>query len=187
MCQSSFFYLSTIFFFLICSIMVNPPTTNLCRDAHQFRPVPLLLPLTQPPLSIQLWSRRRNACPVLPVSPRTWGLEEAQPLCPSWPRSGSPLLLSAGPSCCPRVPGAASTSSQLWCALWSGRGLVRSRFRVFEPPLHAASAWGACRAEGHHHGSPSSQNSEHAAGPQEGVGVSIKEIQRQRILFKLYV
>lgn len=169
--------------FLSCSIMVNPPTINCCRDAHQFRPVPLPLSLTQP--SLCMWFRKRDACPVLPVPPRTWGLEDADPCCPSWPFTRSPLLLSAGPSCCPRVPGSASPSSQLRRAVWSGRGLVGSGFRVSQPPLHAAAAWGARRAERHHHGSPSSQNPEHAAGPPEGVGVSIKEICRQRIPFKL--
>ncbi len=171
----------------VCSIMVKTPTTVLCRDAHHFRPIPPPLPHTQPPLSFQLWSTWRDARPVLPVPPRAWGLEETQPRCPSRPGTRSPLQLPAGPSCCPWVPGAAPSSGQLWCALRSGRGLVRSGFRVSEPPRHAAATRGTGGAEGHHHGSPGSQNPEHAAGPQEGVGVSIKEIQRQRIPLQLYV
>lgn len=181
-------FLPLFCFCFFCSIMVKPPTTVLCRDAHQFRPVPLPLPHTQPPFSIQLWSQWRDARPVLPVPTRAWGLEESQPCCcPSRPGTRGSFELPAGPSCCPWVSGAAPSSSHLWCALWSGRGLVRSGFRVSEPPRDAAAARGTCGAEGHHHGSPGSQNPEHAAGPQEGVGVSIKENQRQMIPLKLYV
>ena len=168
-----------------CSIMVKQPL--LCRDAHQIRPVPLPLPHAQTPFSIQLWSRWRQAHPVLPVPPRAWALEETQLHRPPRPGSRSPLQLPAGPSCCPWAPGAAPSGSQLWCASWSGRWLVRSGLRVSEPPRHAAAAGRTRGAEGHHHGAPGAQNPEHAAGPQEGVGVSIKEIQRQMIPLKLYV
>lgn len=141
-------------FFLTCSIMLKPPTSDLCRDAHQFRPVPVPLPHAQPPLAIQLWTSERNTCPVLSVPPWARGLEEAQPGCPSWPRSRSPLLLPAGPTCRPGVPGPPASSSQLWRALRPGGGLVRSGFGVSKPPLHAATARGTCGAEGYHHGSP---------------------------------
>lgn len=167
--------------------MVKQPL--LCRDAYQIRPVPLPLPLphTQTPLSIQLWSRWRQAHPVLLVPPRAWALEEAQLHPPPRPGSRSPLQLPAGPSSRSRAPGAAPSSSQLWCSSWSGWRLVWSGLRVSEPPWHAAAAGRTGGAEGHHHGAPGAQNPEHAAGPQEGVGVSIKEIQRQMIPLKLYV
>ena len=112
---------------------------------------------------------------------------EAQPHSASRPRSGSSLQFPAGPSCRPRVPGAATPSGQLRRASRSRRGLVWSGLRISEPRWYAAAAWGTRGAEGHHHGSPGSQNPEHAAGPQEGVGVSIKEILRRRSPFKLYV
>lgn len=152
--------------------MVKTPSTILCRDARQFRPVPL--PHTQSALSIHLRSGWTNARPFLPVPPRARGLEEAKPCSSSWPSTRGTLQLPAGPSSRRWVPESAPSSSQLWCALQSGRGLIGSGFRVSEPPLHAAAAWGTCGAEGYHHGSPGSQNPEHAAGSQEGVGVSIK-------------
>lgn len=160
--------------------MVKPPTAALCRDAYQLRPVPHPLPHAKPLPPVQLWSRRTATHPLLSVPPRAWGLEETQPRSPSRSGTRGSLLLPAGPTCGPRVLGAAPSCCQLWRALQSGWGFFRSRFGVFEPPWHAEEKRGPGGAEGCRHGSPCSQNPEHTAGPQKGVGVSKDELQRRR-------
>lgn len=157
--------------------MVKSPTTIPCRDAQQFRP---LLPHTQSKFTIQLRPRWTDA--VVPVPPRAWGLEDAQPRRSSRLGARRPLQLPAGPS--RWMPESAASSRQLWCALQTGGDLIGSGFGVSEPPLHAAAARRTCGTERHHHGSSGTQNPEHATGPQEGVGVSIKDIQRQSIPLK---
>lgn len=159
------------------SIMVKSPTIIPRRDAQQFRP---FLPYTQSKFTIQLRSRWTDA--VVPVPPRTWGLEDTQPRHSSWLGARRPLQLPAGPSWW--IPESATSSRQLWRALQTGRDLIGSGFGVSEPPLHAAAARRTCGTERHHHGSSGTQNPEHATGPQEGVGVSIKDVQRQSIPLK---
>lgn len=114
-------------------------------------------------------------------------MEEAQSGAPARPGPRGPVQLPAGAPCGSRIPGAAASCSQLRRALRPGGRLLGSGLGLSEPPWHAAAARRAGGTKGHHHGSPGTQNPEHAAGPQEGVGVSIKELQREMIPLKLYV
>lgn len=161
-------------FFFFSRIMVKSPTTVHFRDARQFGSVPL--PHTQPHISLQLWSRWTDARPVVLVPAGAW-LDSAQPSgCPSRPGAGPPLQLPAGPS--RRVPEPPPACGQLRRALRTGGDLVGSGVRLSEPPRHAAAARRTRGTEGHHHGSPGTQNPEHATSPQEGVGVSMNKFRR---------
>lgn len=162
---------------LFSSVPLEEPTTP-CRDARHFSPVPLPLGAAWP-LPIQ--PLRSGAGPLLPVPPGARGLEEAaQSGGPPRPGSGCPFQLAAGPARRPRMPGPPAPGGQLRRPLQPGGRLVRPGLGLPQPARHAAAARRTGGAEGHHHGSPGAQDPEHAAGPQEGVGVSMKGIRRQQ-------